>query len=163
ELAVLFHAATEAGLQPAVFVAEPVAAAHHLTTAQIPDGGHVAVYDLGAGTLDTAVLRRAEGGFVLAGQPGGNAAFGGDELDAAPRAEAPQAWDAIWTGHDDPRSAEVRAGWQAGITAAREALSSQRRVAVVGEGFESGIRVTRAEFEHEIEQHLRSSIRDLEA
>jgi len=41
----------------------------------------VAVFDLGGGTLDTAVLRAEDGGFAIAGPPGGDAELGGEDFD----------------------------------------------------------------------------------
>ena len=47
----------------------------------VGEGGCVAVYDLGGGTFDTAILRREGGGFRLAGPPGGLDWFGGEDFD----------------------------------------------------------------------------------
>ena len=43
------------------FIPEPVAAAVHFACERLASGEHVAVYDLGGGTFDTAVLERTEG------------------------------------------------------------------------------------------------------
>ena len=73
-------AAELAGLPDAVLVPEPVAAgfAAAKTTA---DGAYVAVYDLGGGTFDAAVLQRTGGSWRLAGKPGGLATTGGERFD----------------------------------------------------------------------------------
>ena len=79
--AALREAARRAGLGEVRAAAEPVAAALRFAAAEtIEPGQSVAVYDLGAGTFDTAVLERTAEGFVLHGQPGGME-LGGDSFD----------------------------------------------------------------------------------
>ena len=76
-LDVLRAAAAAAGLPAPTLVPEPVAAAAHYANGSLTPGAHVAVYDLGGGTFDVAVLRRHDTGFEVsrgAGrgpQPGG--------------------------------------------------------------------------------------------
>ena len=77
---VLAEAATRAGLGIVDLVPEPVAAGHGLAPA--PGEGTIAVYDLGGGTLDTAVLRAAGGRWTIAGPPGGLDPLGGETFDA---------------------------------------------------------------------------------
>jgi len=75
------NAATLAGLKVLRLMNEPTAAAvaYGLDTAE---QGVIAVYDLGGGTFDISILRLHEGVFeVLA--TGGDAALGGDDMDAA--------------------------------------------------------------------------------
>jgi len=85
--AVLIDAARLAGLPVPRLVPEPVAAASYFTTvlrASVPPGAALAVYDLGGGTFDAAVVRRspATGGFeVLSSQ--GLADLGGLDFDQA--------------------------------------------------------------------------------
>ena len=80
----LREAARGAGLPEPDFVAEPVAAAlHYMGTGETPveSGQRVAIYDLGGGTFDTAVLeRRADGGFSIVAI-GGNEYLGGEDFD----------------------------------------------------------------------------------
>jgi WD40 repeat protein len=83
--AVLFAAAEAAGLTVVRLVDEPVAAAHHFLRAvgdRLPVGGHLAVYDLGAGTFDASVIRRTASGFEVAAVRG-LADAGGLDIDAA--------------------------------------------------------------------------------
>ncbi|AVT33038.1 hypothetical protein C6361_30360 [Plantactinospora sp. BC1] len=84
--ALLVAAAVEAGLPEPRLAAEPVAAASYLVGAgalDVPAGGHVAVYDLGAGTFDATVVRRtATGGFTVLATDG-LPQTGGLDLDAA--------------------------------------------------------------------------------
>jgi actin-like ATPase involved in cell morphogenesis len=74
-------AAAEVGIPSVALLAEPVAAAMHYGGNKIAAGEYVAVYDLGGGTFDTAVLRRVEHGFELAGPPGGDDRLGGEDFD----------------------------------------------------------------------------------
>src|SRR5205807_6935509 len=65
-------------------VPEPVAAAVHYSTLQrVEPNDFVAVYDLGGGTFDAAVVRRTAAGFDLYGQPEGIERLGGIDVDAA--------------------------------------------------------------------------------
>jgi biotin carboxyl carrier protein len=78
-------AARQAGFGQARLLAEPCAAALALAEAgqlEVSDGELIAVYDLGGGTFDTALLSRVPGGdFVLVGEPGGDPELGGEWLD----------------------------------------------------------------------------------
>ncbi len=80
-LAKLGQAATMAGLGDPVFVPEPVAAAVHFASERLSGGEHVAVYDLGGGTLDTAVLKRHGDSFEVVGRTGGDEELGGEDFD----------------------------------------------------------------------------------
>ena len=77
----LRQAGRAAGFENPEFVPEPVAAALHFATERLGVGEHVAVYDLGGGTFDTAVLRRTEDSFEVVGAPGGNEDLGGEDFD----------------------------------------------------------------------------------
>jgi hypothetical protein len=77
----LREAARIAGFDSPVFIPEPVAAAMHFASRRLRPGEHVAVYDLGGGTFDTAVLRRTEASFEVVGVPGGNEDLGGEDFD----------------------------------------------------------------------------------
>jgi hypothetical protein len=79
-------AARQAGFPATKLLPEPCAAALALAAAGqlgAADGEElVAVYDLGGGTFDVALLSRAPGGdFILAGEPGGDPELGGEWLD----------------------------------------------------------------------------------
>ena len=80
----LVQAARRAGLPEPGLLSEPLAAAvaarrHH----EIPPGERLLVFDLGAGTLDTAVLEARSDSFVVLGRPRGDRDLGGDLLDEA--------------------------------------------------------------------------------
>lgn len=86
KMARLLRAASTAGLKPdaTVLLSEPEAAAvAYTTTAEIADGALIAVYDLGGGSFDTAVLRRAGTGYEIVGLPEGIERLGGLDFDAA--------------------------------------------------------------------------------
>ena len=79
-------AARQAGFPVTRMLPEPCAAALALAAAGqlegVGEGALVAVYDLGGGTFDLALLSRAPGGeFALAGEPGGDPEVGGEWLD----------------------------------------------------------------------------------
>jgi molecular chaperone DnaK len=66
-----------------VLVPEPVAAAvFHTQSHAVPDGGCLAVLDLGGGTVDASVVRRTGGGFHVLGTRG-DPNFGGADIDQA--------------------------------------------------------------------------------
>src|SRR5690349_19458240 len=69
---------------PVLLRTEPEAAAlQHATARRIGPGETVAVYDLGGGTFDAAVLRREGEGFLLLGEPEGVEQLGGADFDEA--------------------------------------------------------------------------------
>jgi WD40 repeat protein len=119
-------------------------------------GEVVAVFDLGGGTLDTAVLRASDDGFTLAGQPGGDAELGGEDFDEALLAwvgaraaeRDPEAWAEI--EGDGPRAARDRALLRADVITAKEALSDDLKYEVPVPGFDEGIMVRRADLEEVI-------------
>ena len=106
---------------PAVtFLAEPQAAALHYASAErVGAGSTIAVYDLGGGTFDAAVVRKADAasagsgpaGFGLLGRPEGLERLGGIDFDEVVfehvRAGLPEAFDDL--DDTDPARA-VRGG-----------------------------------------------------
>ena len=79
---VLRDAATRAGLGDVVLVSEPEAAAAYFAKhGDVHLGRPIAVYDLGGGTLDVAILTATTSGFRLVGRPGGIDPLGGDDVD----------------------------------------------------------------------------------
>ncbi|GAA3207091.1 Hsp70 family protein [Dactylosporangium siamense] len=97
--AVLVEAARQAGFADVDLVAEPVAAATYLAEtrgAQLPFGACVVVYDLGAGTCDVTVLRRAAQGFEPVASDGLND-VGGLDVDATVVAFLQATYGTLWT------------------------------------------------------------------
>jgi hypothetical protein len=167
----LAEAAALAELPVPVFVPEPVAAAVHFLDERIDDGAFVAVYDLGGGTFDTAVLRRAGEGFDVVGLPGGDERLGGEAFDERLfthvgdrlAEQSPEAWESLrfstdrsWrkVGHD--LRLEVRR--------AKEALSSNAEYTVyVGSPVDATVLITRDELESLIVSDVTATVDELEA
>jgi WD40 repeat protein/tetratricopeptide (TPR) repeat protein len=162
----LREAAARAGVADADLLPEPVAAAWWYAR---PSAGQlVAVFDLGGGTLDTAVLRAGTAGYELAGAPGGDADLGGEDFDellldrvaelARERDEA--AWDDSFTG-DGLRARRDRALLRADVTAAKEALSEHVTYDLAIVGYPEAFRLTRPEFERLIAPILDSAVTEM--
>ncbi|GFJ83479.1 hypothetical protein Phou_076590 [Phytohabitans houttuyneae] len=161
-LDVLAEAARRAGLGDVGLVAEPVAAAAYFTAVlgrEMAIGRCLVVYDLGAGTFDTGVVRRTTDGFdVVAADGLGD--VGGLDLDAGLVRHVRSltaAASAMWGRLDWPRTPadqhSRRALWQ-GVRAAKEQLSrhstADLHVPLVG----ADLHVTREEFEKIARPHL---------
>ena len=103
--AALVAAAESAGLRVVSLVEEPVAAAAYFAEVlrgSLPPGRPLAVFDLGGGTLDVALVRAGPDGPVVMAQTGRDD-LGGRDVDAAVLAH-------LREGHADPAVwAEVRA------------------------------------------------------
>jgi WD40 repeat protein/tetratricopeptide (TPR) repeat protein len=148
----LVAAAARAQIREPTLVPEPVAAAWFYAR---PSAGQLfAVFDLGGGTLDTAVLRASDTGLELAGAPGGDADLGGEDFDellfdrvselARDRDEAE--WKDAFAA-EGPRARRDLAYLRADVTAAKEALSEQRTYDLPVMGFAEAFRLTRPELE----------------
>ena len=80
----LTQAVRLADLPSADLLTEPQAAAiYYASSERVEPGETVAVYDLGGGTFDAAVLRRTDGGFEIIGEPEGIERLGGIDFDEA--------------------------------------------------------------------------------
>lgn len=72
------------GCSSVTTLTEPEAAAiHYAATERLEPGEIVAVYDLGGGTFDAAVLAKSRSGFDLLGEPEGLERLGGIDFDDA--------------------------------------------------------------------------------
>src|SRR5262245_41623117 len=156
-------AATLSGIAGASFVTEPEAAAVHFAAGErVDEGGVVAVYDLGGGTVDAAVLRREGDRFVTMGQPQGIERLGGIDFDEAVMSHVRATLgDAIASlDGSDPvvRSGVIRL--RADCIAAKEALSddSEAVIPVMLPGVQTQVRITRPEFEAMIRPVLREAV-----
>jgi hypothetical protein len=155
-LAVLIDAATKTGLDPATIelVPEPVAAAALYAKARSLEGDAVAVYDLGGGTFDTAVLRRTDQGLETVGTPGGDETVGGEAFDHLlyrKVGEHVAAVDAsLWvdlTTNPDRRWRHANTDLFGRVRAAKEALSTRERATVFVAEADLVVSITRSEFE----------------
>lgn len=155
---VLRAAAARAGLDVLALVSEPVAAARYYTAVlgqAMPVGQALAVFDLGGGTLDVAVLRRTPEGFAVAAADGAED-LGGVDLDAAVVAHARAATGgqaALWQRLEHPvtvRDRRDRSALWTDARAAKEMLSRGALAPVRVPGLPHPTHVTREEFERAI-------------
>ncbi len=163
KLDLLREASRLAGYPDPVFVPEPVAAAAHYAGAERMEvGERVAVYDLGGGTFDTAVVERTDTGFEILGEPHGMDRFGGIDLDYAilthVRRTIGDQLDTVDVTDPDGRAALRRLGEDARL--AKEALSEDAEVSVpvALPSLHTHVRVTREEFEDAIRPRLRDTV-----
>lgn len=154
--AVLTGAAATVGMTVVDMITEPAAAATFYTARlghSVPLGAELAVFDLGGGTLDVAVVRHDPHGFTVVAS-GGADDLGGLDFDAAlftlvgerVAATDPAAWSAL---RRPVTPAHVRARlalWQ-DVRTAKELLSRASVATVHVPGVEIGTHVTRAEYE----------------
>lgn len=165
----LRRAAAVAGMASVTLVPEPVAAAvAYAADSPSTAHGYVAVYDLGGGTFDTAVLRHTDGGFTIHGRPGGDARLGGelfDELLARHVTQqlAPEDASAI-VASDELAWRQAAANLRSEARHAKETLSS-REYAELLVALPTGLtqfRVTRDELESLISDHIDETVDLLE-
>ncbi|GGM89498.1 Hsp70 family protein [Dactylosporangium sucinum] len=170
-LGVLSAAVEQAGLGPARFVPEPVAAAAYFATVlghRVRPEGAIVVYDLGAGTFDVSVVRQsapltgvsaAPGGFEVVAADG-LTDVGGLDLDALvvkhARAATAAARDA-WQRLDWPQDLEdqlARQGLWQSARALKEQLSRHPQGDLHVPLANAAIHLTREEFEKAAEEQL---------
>jgi molecular chaperone DnaK len=165
---VILEAMAAKGLENVKLVPEPEAAAlYYASQTRVEVGSTVAVYDLGGGTFDTAVLRKTSGnGFELVGRPEGIEDLGGADFDAEVfRYVGEHTGDAL--SRLDPADAGVRSALgrlRRECVEAKEALSadSEASISVLLPGFQQQIRLVRAEFEALIQGAVRDTVEALE-
>ncbi|MGF1597321.1 MAG: Hsp70 family protein [Acidimicrobiales bacterium] len=163
KLDLLHQAFRMANLDQVVTLSEPEAAAiHYATLERIDPGMTVAVFDLGGGTFDAAILRKKANGFDFLGQPEGIERLGGIDFDAAVFAFVRNAVGNAIDDLDasDPAVLAAVARLRRDCVDAKEALSSDTEVGVpvVLPGLHTDIRLTRVEFEQMIRPSLVDSI-----
>jgi len=163
KLDLLTQACRQAGLPGAVLVSEPQAAAvHYAAQERIEDGALVAVYDLGGGTFDAAVLRRVGDGFEVVGAPDGIERLGGIDFDEAVVAQVREALGPALDelDPDDPATLTALARLRQECVEAKEALSgdADASVPIVLPGLVTEVRITRTELEGVIRVPLAETI-----
>ena len=162
-------AAARAGLDEVELLEEPVAAARHYAAARVAEGGYVAVYDLGGGTFDTAVLQRTGDGFLLAGK-GGDQELGGEDFDerlarhVASLVEEidPELWARTIAGAELEDRRRFAAFHQE-VRTAKEVLSDSTVYNVVIPNLAHDVQVTRAELEDLLRDDLRTTVAILQS
>ncbi|MEU4221714.1 Hsp70 family protein [Actinoplanes sp. NPDC026623] len=152
---------------PVIYTTEPEAAAVNYTQQQrVEQGTVVAVYDLGGGTFDAAVLRKTATGFEVMGQPEGIERLGGTDFDAAVFNHVRTALDGKLEALDEDDSAAINAvaRLRDECVQAKEALSSDTdtTIPVLLPDVSTEIRLTRAEFEAMVRPALHGSVEALQ-
>jgi actin-like ATPase involved in cell morphogenesis len=152
--------------QPVTFTTEPEAAAvFYAQGRHIDPGALVAVYDLGGGTFDAAVLSKTETGFAILGQPEGIERLGGIDFDAAVFSHVSRAiGDRLSElDEDDPAAVAAVGRLREECVEAKEALSSDTDVSipVMLPNLTTEVRLTRTELEAMVRPALYESIEAL--
>lgn len=153
----LREAARLAGLTDVTLLPEPVAAAcwYAATSGRVPAGGRVAVYDLGGGTFDAAVVEsNGDGTFTTVGRPGGIDPLGGVDFDFAlldvVGATIKQRDPRLWEMLDEPSDSNGRRRRRALLSQVRslkEDLSTVTQSALLVPETAMEVTVTRDEFD----------------
>ena len=167
-LARLRAAAAVAGFDDPLLVPEPVGAAVYFAAGQLRPGDYVAVYDLGGGTFDTAVLQRGETGFEVVGEPGGRDDLGGDDFDdrlyrSLGRQLDPEQWQTLIAPDSGRSWQRAHYDFKKDVRRAKEHLSRYPDATVrtpIPDG--ADIQVSRAEFEGLIREDIESTVAELE-
>jgi actin-like ATPase involved in cell morphogenesis len=159
----LSQAVRLAELPGATLLTEPQAAAlHYASTERVEAGQVIAVYDLGGGTFDAAVLRKTGDGFEVLGEPEGIERLGGIDFDAAVFAHVARALDGALDqlDEDDPAALAAVARLRQECVEAKEALSTDTDVSipVLLPNMQTEVRLTRTEFEAMVRPALSDSI-----
>ncbi len=147
----LLQAITLADVPNVRIATEPLAAAvHYASTTRVAPGDIVAVYDLGGGTFDAAVLRKTSEWFDVLGQPEGIEHLGGIDFDEAVFGYVIRALgDRLKLDRNDPAAVAGMARLRRECVEAKETLSADSEVSipVLLPGVQTEIRLTRGEFE----------------
>ncbi|WP_308286410.1 Hsp70 family protein [Actinomycetospora endophytica] len=166
---VFTEALAEVGLHDVVLLTEPeAAAAAHAAAGRLPVGRTVAVYDLGGGTFDAAVVRgvpacpTAPVGLTVLGRGQGLEALGGIDFDEALFWHVCSELGGAVAALDpaDPETVRAVAGLRRSCVLAKETLSvdTDAVVDVRLPNVTTRVRVTRGEFEEMIEPALRQTV-----
>jgi len=152
--------------QPVEFTTEPQAAAsYHAQQQPLEAGAVVAVYDLGGGTFDAAVVRRGAEGFSLIGRPAGIDRLGGIDFDAAifEHVAASVGAPLEQLDKDDPATVAAVARLREECVQAKEVLSADTDavIQVLLPTVTAEVRLTRAELEAMVRPGILDSIEAL--
>jgi molecular chaperone DnaK len=154
------RAVQDAGLNHVTLLGEPQAAAiSYASRERVEVGATLAVYDLGGGTFDAAVVRKDSAtSFTVLGRPEGIDGLGGVNFDEAIFEHACAAAGVPLEQLDpnDPNLVADVARLRRECTEAKEALSvdTDTSIAVSLGGVRQRVRLTRAEFEEMIRPDL---------
>src|SRR6478609_9441104 len=160
------HVPVLADLGPSSTATEPEAAAvHFASTIRVAAGQSIAVYDLGGGTFDAAVLRKTDDGFSTLGTPEGIEHLGGADFDDAVFEYVRRVLGPAFV-HLDPTDPAVRtsaARLRAECVLAKESLSrdTEATIPVALPGLQTEVRLTRQDFEDLVRPALMSTVESL--
>jgi actin-like ATPase involved in cell morphogenesis len=163
KLDLLRQAVRQVDVDVALTLPEPVAAAtFYASQRRLEPGAVVAVYDLGGGTFDAAMVRRKTVGFEVIGSPEGIERLGGIDFDEAVFAHVRGALGDALDGldPDEPASVAAMARLRQECIDAKEALSSDTDVSipVLLPHLQTEVRLTRREFEDMIRPPIGETI-----
>jgi molecular chaperone DnaK len=166
KLQTMARAHRAAGLPEVTFRTEPeAAAASYALQERVESGSTIAVYDLGGGTFDAAVVRKTgASAFSVLGHPQGLDHLGGVDFDDAVFNHVLAAVPALAElDPTDPATLAATAALRRECTEAKEALSADTEVTipVLAPGIQSQVRLVRAEFEDMIRPHVTRTIEAL--
>jgi hypothetical protein len=152
-----------ADVGPAQLLTEPVAAAlQHAASRPFAPGEIVALYDLGGGGFDAAVLRRDDEGFAMLGEPEGIDRLGGVDFDEAVFAHVIAGLGSKIEGMDlgDPEVVIALARLRRDCVEAKEALSFDTEVTipVTLPRLHANVRLDRSQLEALIAPSLESTV-----
>ncbi len=164
---VFLEAVRLSGVGAVTTVTEPAAAAVHYSSTELADVGDVvAVYDLGGGTFDAAVMRKTATEFELLGTPEGIERLGGVDFDHllfghVCRTAGADPDDLDW---ESPSVVSAFVRLRRDCVEAKETLSSDVEASVVVAlpgAPETSVRVTRGEFEAMVRSDVDRTVRCL--
>jgi len=152
-----------ADVGPVTTLTEPEAAAiSYADQERVADGTIVAVYDLGGGTFDAAVLRKRGAGYDFLGDPEGIERLGGIDVDEAVLGHVRRAVGGALDNPDesDPALLAAVERLRRDSVEAKRALSSDTEVSipVLLPNLQTEVRLTRAELESYIRTPLQDSV-----
>jgi actin-like ATPase involved in cell morphogenesis len=150
------------GIDVATLTEPEAAAIYYASQERVAEGAVVAVYDLGGGTFDVAVLRKVANGWHILGEPEGIERLGGIDFDEAVfqhvTATLGDEYEALDPEDDATLQALLRLRRE--CVEAKEALSedTDATIPVLLPGIQRDVRLTRVEFEDMIRPALTGSI-----
>ena len=152
-----------ADIGDAATISEPEAAAiYYASNERIDVGATIAVYDLGGGTFDAAVLRKTVDGWEVLGSPEGIERLGGIDFDEAVFNHVRRSLAEEFAALDlnDPAAMAAVARVREECVLAKEALSSdtEASIPVMLPNLQTEVRLTRAEFEAMIRPTLQETV-----
>ena len=160
---IMADALRAADLPEVMFRTEPeAAAASYSMQERVATGSTIAVYDLGGGTFDAAVVRKDDIGiFSVLGLPEGIDRLGGVDFDDAVFGHVVAKVPALSElDPEDPATLAATARLRRECTEAKEALSADTEVTipVLAPEVQSQVRLVRAEFEDLIRSQVAETV-----